>query len=48
MSQRNLLAIDALATRLPLTTAEPLEEIRRVDPLPIVVPTVTTPDSREL
>ena len=48
MSQRNLLTIDALATRLLLTTAEPVEEIRCVDRLLIVVPTVTTPDPREL
>ena len=48
MSQRHLLLIDALATRLPLTTAEPVEEIRRADPLLIVVPTITTHDPREL
>jgi len=33
VSQRTLLTIDALATRLPVMTAEPVEEIRRADPL---------------
>ena len=48
MSQRTLLTFVALAARLPLSTAEPVEEIRPGDPLLIVAPAITTPDPREL